>query len=233
MPANTQGTKCSPGSSGSALLDGNGRFRGTQVSYGESAEALQYAQNKFDVNMDHVAAVCAFVTEMPTAANGGITAAVNAPPDFQFEGEQLEQLEQRYHDQFFSPNFTRQIIDGVLRVDSSKGTYAIDRPVVYYDQATDTTLIGSANPATGDLVLQGYHGQASLNNLTVYQHDGQLPDFTSSTGTLVTSADAHYFQDEHGVSFGNAYIELPGGNVSDQLVVKDGQLTLVPIQLKP
>ena len=256
VPESADGAECSFGDSGSAgfTVDSDGRPRiigplSTFDDFGlvlnhdnptEAASARLWYENEFGVDLSGYAAVCGFAIG-PLSPSTEVTPQVSAPEDPNFDP--LTILERRYEADFFNPDFTRQVINGLVVIDGLKNSQYIDRPAVYYDPAQDVTLLAWYDPSAPDnLDIQAFYGSDSLRSIAIYSdNDGQIaPDLISSTGAVTPNEDtwpgSPGFTDTSGLHFGEQHFINPLKNdpatdlSQSTLSVVNGQLSvdLVP-----
>ncbi|HTB49043.1 MAG TPA: hypothetical protein VK712_03090 [Verrucomicrobiae bacterium] len=240
VPESADGAECSFGDSGSAgfTLDQEGQpliigpLSGfddfglvlNQNDPAAAASARTYYENEFGVDLTGYSAVCSFDIG-PLSTSSEVTAQVVAPegPEGTPPPTPLENLEQQYTADFFNPDFTRQVINGMVVITGLKGSRYIDRPAVYYDPSGDgTTLLawcGDGDASSPDsLHIQALLGNDALQSVSIYSdNDGQTdPDLINSTGAVAPSNDTQPgtpgFTDANGLHFGIYNTDNPLSN---------------------
>ena len=245
VPETKDGAECSWGNSGSvAFTPGEGgtpRIIGTASMFNDfgllynkdkpddAAAVRTYIENKFGVSMDGFAGVCGFAYESPSPDNGMVVAKAMAPVDFELTP--LGKLEKQFTKDFFDPTIKRHVIDGLVQFNGGKGSFVVDRPLITYDAASNIALVGwYASETSSNLVMQAYYGNDGLSSLKVYQHGDNPPSMIDSVGEVTANNDKREFTDAQGLEFGMPLdIDQPSTTTVDNIVIKDGQVSLEPV----
>lgn len=246
-PLNTNGAEVGPGQSGAVAVAGiNGKIvyvgvlsAASQVSQdylgfnspNTIATNKAYIENKFTVDLTGFATENILSVVPPFPDNGASIVKVESPQNVNFGGPAM--LKKNYLSQGIFYNQPRQIIDGVVKISTASGDSWIEKPVVYHDASSDSTLLVYYDPersnGLGMIILDGTN---NLADVSVYSYTNHLPALVNSTGNILPAgSNAKQFTDTNNQQFGEYGNYDPNYTVNSTvppygLTINNGQLAL-------
>jgi hypothetical protein len=243
MKRNANKAACSPGSSGSSLID---IYNGKPVHVGTASVYVDMSapgfedrrknfEEQFGVSLDGADFLCGFSFQLPKTEEGALTAEVISPPEF--DKTPLGQAVNAHKQNFFDPNFNHNVIEGIVEissVDSHGGpTYSLYKPTIHYDNNSGYVFL-TERSADGTLVVEYFTPYQVETMLSVYKLDANTPlSIENLAGTVTPSPDPHGGYVINGEEISKQLDDNPAGSPDGRVDIgKDGQIEIkAPIDI--
>jgi len=218
VPVSKDGAVCSYGDSGAEgfiMEDGHSRAVGTLSVFEDFTGKIwgtaeqgelnrKFFEDKYGVDLSGFSAVCGFSSKTPDASEGGVVikpVLSSAGIPGYAESHSPEILMKKARESFLDPTFKLSIVDGIIGIDGGKTVAWKDRPIIFYDPATFSVVLGSYNPDAPDNLELDYFPSLSSMSAFPYETAGIVPILTPD-GEVRIDPSSGAFVDRTGLSFG-------------------------------
>jgi Trypsin len=251
VAGNKDGAICSPGDSGSPVVYEDPTSQSVRVvgnmsyfnswapEFNPDAEQAKltkaYFENTYKVKLDGFSAICGISygpadVNIPIQLKDTYEAPEVGTPPLSPEYISIQEKTDQAIEDFNNPDVQKTVIDGVLTIEGGKETVFVDKPVVFYDNESDSVIVGYN--VRGEFITQ-YFDRPDLLLITARQQD-EAAGLHLVSGELTTSPeDADDFGEyttANQYTFGQL-LKVTPTEIGEQYALQpaDNGLQLVPI----